>query len=320
MPIAARRLLPVLLATFLLAATATGASAASRTSPTQGLGNRGPDVRAIQGLLGHHGFPVTIDGIFGTATRDQVKAFQAARDLSATGVVGGTTWAKLLVSLRSGSRGEAVKVLQRQLNEKRRAGLPVDGVYSPVTQNAVITFQKHVGMTGHGVVGPVTWRTLLWHYDYPAFDTTSLCDYSVGNGRANWGTGAAIGQLEAAAAAFATAGRGRVAVGDVGREHGGDIAGHVTHEVGLDVDVRPIRDAKNQCTRSTNWRYASYDRGATRTLIKAIRAAAARHVKLIYFNDPVLIREGLTRWHSGHDDHLHVRYCEAAHPVTAYRC
>ena len=175
-------------------------------------------------------------------------------------------------------------------------------------------------MMPHGLVGPVTWRNLLSHFDYPAFNGTSLCDYSVGNGRANWGTGAAIGQLEAAAAAFATAGRGRVAVGDIGHEHGGDIAGHVTHELGLDVDVRPIRDAKNQCTYGTNWRSASYDRGATRTLIKAIRAAAPGHVKLIYFNDPTLIREGLTTWQSGHDDHLHIRYCEASHPVAAYRC
>jgi peptidoglycan hydrolase-like protein with peptidoglycan-binding domain len=323
MPITIRRLrllLPLVFATLLLAATAPGVAAASRGFPTQSLGNRGADVRAVQGLLGHHGFTVSIDGVFGTTTRDRVTAFQAARGLPATGVVGETTWAKLIVSLRSGSSGEAVKVAQRLLNEKRRAGLTVDGRYGAATRAAVITFQKHVGMTGHGVVGPVTWRNLLWHYDYPAFNSTSLCDYSVGNGRANWGTGAAIGQLEAAARAFATTGNGRVAVGDVGREHGGDIAGHATHEVGLDVDIRPIRKADNQCTRGTNYRYAAYDRGATRALIRAIRAAAPGHVKLIYFNDPVLIGEGLVRWHSGHDDHLHVRYCEASHALARYRC
>jgi peptidoglycan hydrolase-like protein with peptidoglycan-binding domain len=320
MPIVVRGLLPVVLATLLLAATASGAAAVSRGLPTQSLGNRGADTRAIQGLLVHRGFPVPIDGVFAATTKDRVKAFQASRGLPVTGVVGDTTWAKLLVSLAPGSRGEAVKVLQRQLNDKRRAGLPVDGLYGTSTKAAVSTFQKHIGMTPHGLVGPVTWRNLLWHYDYPAFDSTSLCDYSVGNGRANWGTGAAIGQLEAAARVFATAGRGRVAVGDIGHEHGGDLAGHTTHEVGLDVDIRPIRDGRNQCTNGTNWRYASYDRGATRTLIKAIRGAAPGHVKLIYFNDPVLIREGLTTWFSGHDNHLHVRYCEVSHPVAKYRC
>ena len=59
---------------------------------------------------------------------------------------------------------------------------------------------------------------------------------------------------------------------------------------------------------------------ATRALIKDIRAAAPGHVKLIYFNDPVLIREGLTTHFPGHDDHLHIRYCEHAYPLEMYRC
>ncbi|MEA2612790.1 MAG: hypothetical protein QOI52_749, partial [Chloroflexota bacterium] len=75
-----------------------------------------------------------------------------------------------------------------------------------------------------------------------------------------------------------------------------------------------------QCTSRTTYRLSVYSRAATRDLITAIRAAAPGHVKLIYFNDPVLIREGLTTWHSGHDDHLHIRYCERVYPVTAYRC
>ena len=90
--------------------------------------------------------------------------------------------------------------------------------------------------------------------------------------------------------------------------------------VGLDVDIRPIRDDENQCTWARNWRLASYDRAATRALIKAIRATAPGHVKLIYFNDPVLISEGLTTRYAGHDDHLHIRYCERVYPIAAYRC
>ena len=43
-------------------------------------------------------------------------------------------------------------------------------------------------------------------------------------------------------------------------------------------------------------------------------------MKLIYFNDPVLIREGLTTWYAGHDDHLHIRYCERGYPLARYRC
>jgi peptidoglycan hydrolase-like protein with peptidoglycan-binding domain len=316
---AIRRLVPVVFAVLLLAATAPGASAVTAAFPVQSLGNRGADVRAVQGLLRAHGILAVVDGVFGETTAEEVIAFQTANGLTADGIVGTTTWEKLIVGLTLGSTGDAVKVVQRQLNAKRHAGLAVDGIYGTSTRAAVIAFQKHMGMTQHGNVGPVTWRKILWHYDYPSFKT-GLCDYSVGNGKANWGTGAAIGQIEAAAAAFVKTGHGRVPLGDVSLEHGGNIPLHQTHEVGLDVDVRPIRDNENQCTWGTNWRFASYDRSATRALIKAIRAAAPGHVKLIYFNDPVLIREGLTRWFSGHDDHLHIRYCEKSYPIAAYRC
>ena len=66
-----------------------GAAAASTAAfPTQSLGNRGADVRAVQGLLRAHGIPIAIDGIFGAATREAVKAFQAANGLTANGIVG----------------------------------------------------------------------------------------------------------------------------------------------------------------------------------------------------------------------------------------
>jgi peptidoglycan hydrolase-like protein with peptidoglycan-binding domain len=320
MPHATRRLVPVVFALLLLAGTAPGVGAFTARFPNQSLGNRGADVRAIQGLLRAHGIAVAPDGVFGTATQDAVKTFQAARGLTADGVVSDATWLKLIVSLGPGSTGEAVLVVQRQLNAKRNAGLSLNGRYDTPTRNAVIAFQRHMGMTPHGNVGPVTWRNLLWHYAYPSFKSGILCDYSVGNGLANWATGAAIGQLEAAARAFVATSHGRVSVGDAGREHGGNIPLHMTHEVGLDVDIRPIRKHENQCTWGTNWRFSSYDRAATRILINDIRAAAPGHVKLIYFNDPVLIREGLTTHFAGHDDHLHIRYCEASYRLAMYRC
>lgn len=315
-----RRLAPVALAILLLAATASSAAAFSTSFPTQNLGNGGADVRAIQGFLAARGFPATVDGVFAATTQDQVKAFQVTRGLPADGIVGASTWARLIVWVGFGSKGEAVKVLQRQLNEKRFSRLIVSGVFGRGTRNAVIAFQRHMGLPGNGRVGLATWRSLLWHYDYPVFNATSLCDYSDGNGRANWGTGAAVGQLEAAAAAFFKTGHGRVPVGDLGREHGGNIPGHATHEVGLDADLRLIRKGGNQCTNPTTYHLLTYDRAATRQLIQAIRAAAPGHVKLIYFNDPVLIAEGLTTRYVGHDDHLHVRYCEIAYPLARYRC
>jgi peptidoglycan hydrolase-like protein with peptidoglycan-binding domain len=298
---------------------ASVAAAISPQFPDQGPGNRGADVRAAQGLLRQQGATIAVDGVFGASTVTAVRAFQAAAALPVTGRVDDGTWRRLVVRLETGSTGEAVRALQRQLNEKRGAGIVLDSVFGPTTRSAVLSFQRHMGLSPSGVVGALTWRYLLWHFERPVFGR-QLCDYQVGNGPADWGTGAAIGQLEAAATRFAAIGRGRLAVGDIGLEHGGPIAGHQSHDVGLDVDIRPIRRKADQCRSGVNWRMAAYDRTATRALVRAIRATADGHVKVIYFNDPVLIREGLSRAYVGHDDHIHVRYCERVHRLAAFDC
>jgi hypothetical protein len=81
-----------------------------------------------------------------------------------------------------------------------------------------------------------------------------------------------------------------------------------------------MRKANDQCSYPSRWNLTAYDRAATRSLVLAIRAATPGHVKLIFFNDPVLISEGLTTYQSGHDDHLHVMLCEAWFSVPLYRC
>jgi peptidoglycan hydrolase-like protein with peptidoglycan-binding domain len=318
---ALRHLLPIVLAVLALSSTAPAVDAAAGPRfPTQSIGNRGADVKAIQYLLTARGYPVTVDGIFADATRAAVLAWKTGRGLPADGIVDDATWAKLIVSLKLGDTGPAVKALQRELRAKRHLAVAVDGIYATSTRAAVRTFQRHAGLSVTGTVTGRTWRRLIAHFELPTFNTTSLCDYSVGNGPANWGTSAAINQLEAAARIVAAAGYGRVAVGDIGLQHGGDIAGHDTHDHGLDVDVRLMRKAENQCRFGTNYHSSAYDRAATRALVNAIRATAPGHVKLIYFNDPVLIKEGLTRRFVGHDDHLHIRYCEATYPLTMYDC
>lgn len=334
-----RRIAIVLIALVALAGTAGPVLGAVATFyPTQGPGDRGTDVRTLQHLLNAHlgrrlirddgrvavaaRVLVTIpaDGIFGPATTDAVRTFQARRGLPQTGIADQATWRTIVIPVALGSKGEAVLAVQRALNEKRAAGVPLDGFFGASTKAAVIAFQQHLGMAPSGAVDAATWQALVWHFELPTFSSAALCDYSVGNGAANWGTASATAWIEAAGAAMVKAGYGRVAVGDVSLEHGGNIPGHESHELGLDVDVRLMRDANNQCSWGTNYRLASYDRTATRALVNAIRATAPGHVKLIYFNDPVLVREGLTRAFAGHDDHLHVRFCEAHHPAAAYDC
>lgn len=287
----------------------------------QDVGNRGVDVLAIQYLLRAAGHDVQPDGTFGSETDAAVRAFQAEKGLGVDGIVGPQTWGALAVTLRPGASGDAVRALQVELNAKRRLDLPVDGNFGDAVEQAVRSFQNHAGIDVDGIVGPVTWRNLVWHYDYPDLDA-GFCDQDPdGNGTANWATAAAIGQLEQAVRAFTATGHGEVPLGDAGFEHGGDIPGHSSHDVGLDIDLWPIRTDDAQCTAGRiTWRDSPYDRVATRRLVQEIRAAAPQHVSLIFFNDPVLIDEGLTTEWPNHDNHLHVRYCERVHPNSLYDC
>jgi hypothetical protein len=57
-------------------------------------------------------------------------------------------------TLRRGSTGTAVRVLQTKLN------IVVDGQFGPKTDAAVRAFQKSKGLLSDGIVGPITWRAL----------------------------------------------------------------------------------------------------------------------------------------------------------------
>ena len=315
------RLPLIVLAVGVLSLVGAGvASAGAPIYPHQSAGNRGSNVRALQGLLRHRGAAsLPISGAFDTPTLAAVRDFQTARGLPVTGMVDGQIWLRLIVRLDAGATGEAVKVVQRQLNDKRRAGLVVDGTLAGATLSAVRSFQRHAGLPATFTVDAATWRQLLGHFELPLFGKW-MCGYQVGNGPAHWGTGAAIGQVRAAAVSLVNRGYSRIAIGDVGFEHGGDIPGHESHERGLDVDIRIMRRDDRQCQWGGTYRMSVYDRTAMRALVKAIRATAPGHVKVIYFNDPVLIREELTRSYAGHDDHVHVRYCERVYPLAAYDC
>ncbi|MET9317128.1 penicillin-insensitive murein endopeptidase [Kribbella sp. NPDC003505] len=312
--------LTVLLLTALMPASAQ--AYANAFFPTQSSGNRGADVQAIQFLLQYAGQSVDADGVFGATTVTAAKAFQTAKGLGVDGVVGPQTWGALTPTLRSGDSNAAVKALQVELNAKRRLSLPVDGVFGTAVRDAVVSFQSHAGIGADGIVGPITWRNLAWHYDYPDF-SANLCDQDPdGNGTAaNWAAAAPVAQMEAAARSFASTGQGKVPYGDAGFEHGGDIPGHASHDNGMDIDIWPIRTDNGQCTAGRiTWESTTYDRAATRQLIQAVRAAAPGHVKYIWFNDPTLISEGLTQQWPAHDNHLHVRYCEKVHPNSTYVC
>jgi Putative peptidoglycan binding domain/Penicillin-insensitive murein endopeptidase len=278
--------------------------------------DRGADVRALEYLLRSRGEKLAVDGVFEGETNQAVRRFQKRKGLAVDGVVGPKTWKKLVRVLERSDKGPAVRALQSELIAKRRAELVVNGKFGARTRKETKRFQKHMGIGVDGVAGPVTWRNLLWHFQRHSSSRTT-CRYS-DHGR--WGTAGAIRFLRGAGTAFDKANRGKVAVGHISKEHGGPFSPHASHRVGLDADLRPIRKQKNQCQMGTTWGSSAYARAGTRMLIQAIRKAAPQRVKVIWFNDPVLIQKGYTEYMSGHDDHLHVRYCTVANPDINYRC
>jgi len=271
-------------------------------------GDEGADVTALQYLLNAQGVVTGVDGDFGSGTDSSVRSFQSSRGLTADGIVGPATWSALMVTIRptTSNNANAVRALQYQLNQKIDSAIAVTGTYDATTQNAVRAFQADHGLTQDAIVGSGTWGALLGHFQAPR--TTYNCFYGVESGNTeSWGTAAAISALQRASQAV-TPSYGRVAVGDISHIHGGDIAGHASHEVGLDADIRPLTTGNDQCTNPSTWRDADYDRAATRAFIQQIRASG--QVRLIFFNDPQLISEGLTQALDNHDDHLHVRFYE----------
>jgi len=116
-----------------------------------------------------------LDGIFGPVTRDAVVAFQSEMLLETNGVVDADTEAALseeLVETQSQRllkltspymRGSDVLLVQTQLNLLIDPStlLPfyqgaLDGIFGPITSDAVFQFQKYAGIKVDGIVGPET--------------------------------------------------------------------------------------------------------------------------------------------------------------------
>lgn len=145
-------------------------------------GSVGEDVGQLQTLLGVLGYDAgSADGVFGARTVAAVRAFQADSGLDVDGVVGSSTRAALAEAapesgspslpadwvlgkagtLRSGSRGEAVAVLQRTLDGLGYDPGPADGVFGSRTTAAVQAFQAGSGLDADGVAGGATKRALF---------------------------------------------------------------------------------------------------------------------------------------------------------------
>lgn len=138
-----------------------GGPAPSESSfPTLSRGSLGSAVTTLQYLLRSRGYSLAVDGDFGPGTEGAVTAFQRAQGLVVDGIVGPRTWLAVVVLLRQGANGDAVRALQVEL---RAAGfsLVVDGDFGSATNSAVRTYQSRNGLVVDGAVGPITWGSLI---------------------------------------------------------------------------------------------------------------------------------------------------------------
>jgi peptidoglycan hydrolase-like protein with peptidoglycan-binding domain len=115
-----------------------------------------------------------------------VVAFQRIFGLVPDGIVGPLTWGRLREVLptiggapaapsnppfpgtliRVGSTGENVRLIQSALNNIRAQHpsipqLAVDGIFGPITQSAVVAFQRIFNLAPDGIVGPLTWPAIF---------------------------------------------------------------------------------------------------------------------------------------------------------------
>jgi peptidoglycan hydrolase-like protein with peptidoglycan-binding domain len=98
-----------------------------------------------------------------------VTGISAVPAVAAAGVVNTGTWRSLVVTVRQGSVGPAVRAVQDQINFRNNKDghtLTVDGIFGPKTAAAVRAFQRAMsievpGFAVDGIVGPQTWQALV---------------------------------------------------------------------------------------------------------------------------------------------------------------
>lgn len=137
----------------------------------------------------------------------------------------------------------------------------------------------------------------------PASGTGFYC-YSPADRR--WGTPAMVyGFMNAASSWDAQHDWPRIGVGDLSLKNGGPISGHVSHQVGKDMDLRPVR--VDNVEGPTVVGYSSYSHARTKDWITH-HVKLHMNVKVIFFNDPDIYNPlSYVQYWDNHYNHMHVR-------------
>jgi len=120
-------------------------------------------VNELQELLNDRGYlnekDKTDDGVFDVNTREAVISFQTDTDIYIDGVAGPQTVGALMV-LREGDKGKVVLNLQKDLKQLGHYRSSLDGLFGPLTHQAVKDFQRDEDIAVDGLAGPQTYGTL----------------------------------------------------------------------------------------------------------------------------------------------------------------
>ena len=163
-------------------------------------GDTNADVALVQFMLNRisQNYPaipkLTVDGVFGAATEESVRAFQSIFSLTVDGIVGQATWYKLILlyvavnklgelrsegqtflgfsweypeSIEPGETGGKVTHLQYMLSVEFIPEIPaptITGRYGEETEQAVAAFQTYAGREATGTVDRETWDEIYAQY------------------------------------------------------------------------------------------------------------------------------------------------------------
>ena len=142
-------------------------------------GDKGAEVKKLQQRLKELGYyKPSCDSSYGSQTVTAVKKFQANNGLEQTGIADPATQKKLYAdsaidadgaeltlntnqTLKLGSSGEQVKLMQKRLKELGYYSAGADGSFGYQTLKAVVAFQKNNKLTDDGVAGPSTLKKMV---------------------------------------------------------------------------------------------------------------------------------------------------------------
>ncbi|HBB88169.1 MAG TPA: hypothetical protein DC047_11180 [Blastocatellia bacterium] len=180
--------------------------------------------------------------------------------------------------------------------------------------NALIFIDGAVGTNGtspwdNTEISDLQWEAAAEDPTYaPAYAQVPLSGagyYAFGRRWVQWGDARALSALITFAASWIQDHPGfDIGFGEMSDANGGSPRPHGHHLLGLRIDIRPMRT--DGAPSPTNYRDPLYSQSLTIELAQGLRAING--VQSILFNDPVLIRMGLTRHWDLHDNHLHVTF------------